>query len=68
MMVALLVVIMTGTTRMLMAVMLMVMIDNVDGDNNLYITLTSVFLLLCMIENICEQKTNKGVINGSGST
>lgn len=53
---------------MLMAVMLMVMIDNVDGDNNLYITLTSVFLLLCMIENICEQKTNKGVINGSGST
>jgi hypothetical protein len=48
--------------------MLMAMIDNVDGDNNLYIILTSVFLLLCIIENIYEQKTNKEVINGSGST
>ena len=53
---------------MLMAVMLLVMIDPVDGDNNIYIILTSVILSLCKLENIYEQKTNMEVVNGSGRT
>jgi len=51
-----------------MAVMLVVLIDSVDGDNNWYIILTSVILSLCKLENSYEQKTNMEVINGSGST
>ena len=67
-MTTILVVMMTRTTGMLMAVVLVVMIDIVDGDNTLYVILTSVILSLCKLENIYEQKTNREVINGSGST
>ena len=59
MMTELLVVMMTGT-RMLTEMMLLVMIDTVDGDNTVYIFLTSVILSLCMLENIYEQKANNG--------
>jgi hypothetical protein len=59
MMAELLVVMMTGT-RMLTEMMLLVMIDTVDGDNTVYIFLTSVILSLCMLENIYEQKANNG--------
>lgn len=59
MMTELLVVMMTGT-RMLTEMMLIVMIDAVDGDNTLYIFLTSVILSVYMLENIYELKANNG--------
>jgi len=68
MMITVLIIMMTGATGMLMAMMLVVMIDIADGDNTLYIILTSVILSLCKLENIYEQKTNMEVLNGSGST
>lgn len=68
MMTAILVVMTTRTIGMLMAMMLVVMIDIVDGNNTLHIILTSVILSLCKLENIYEQKTNMEVINDSGST
>jgi uncharacterized membrane protein len=68
MMTTILVVMVTGTTGMLIAMMLEFMIDAVNGYNTLYIIVTSVILSLCKLENIYEQKTNMEVINGSGST
>jgi hypothetical protein len=59
MMTAVLVLMMT-ITGMLTAIMLVVMIDTVDGGNTLYIILTSVILSLGKLENIYKQKTNYG--------